>query len=127
MSLFSGYYNIAHPEIEPWNADTAIAGMQPVYSTTEKLKIKGITNRSFAKLTQVLFEKVQPGDIPEVLPENILRQYNLLNRYHSLRWLHFPDTGEHEQMARYRMKWEELFISQLMIARLRLQHIAQHY
>ncbi len=28
-------------------------------------------------------------------------------------------------MARYRMKWEELFISQLMIARLRLQHIAQ--
>ncbi len=125
VSLFSGYYNIAHPEIEPWNADTAIAGMQPVYSTTEKLKIKGITNRSFAKLTQVLFEKVQPGDIPEVLPENILRQYNLLNRYHSLRWLHFPDTGEHEQMARYRMKWEELFISQLMIARLRLQHIAQ--
>jgi ATP-dependent DNA helicase RecG len=125
-ALFNGYYNIAHPEIEPWNADTAVAGMQPVYSTTEKLKVRGITNRSFAKLTQSLFEKIKQSDIPEVLPENILRQYNLLNRYTALLWLHFPDTEEHERMARYRMKWEELFISQLMIARLRLQHTAQH-
>ena len=125
LSLFSGYYNIAHPEMELWNSETAIAGMQPVYSTTEKLKIKGITNRSFAKLTQVLFEKVKPGDITEILPEDILRQYGLCNRYHALRWLHFPDSDEHERMARHRMKWEELFISQLMIARLRLQHTAQ--
>ena len=98
---------------------------QPVYSTTEKLRVKGITNRSFAKLTQVLFERIKQGDIVEVLPTHILRQYNLCNRYAALRWLHFPDTEEHEQMARHRMKWEELFISQLMIARLRLQHTAQ--
>ena len=39
--------------------------------------------------------------------------------------MHFPDSNEHEQVARHRMKWEELFISQLMIARLRLQHTAQ--
>lgn len=125
VSLFNGLFNIAHPEIEPLNADNAAAGMQPVYSTTEKLKVRGITNRSFAKLTQALFEKVMPGDIPEVLPGNILSEYKLVNRYHAIRWLHFPDTEEHEQLARYRMKWEELFISQLMIARLRLQHTAQ--
>ena len=126
VSLFNGYYNIAHPEIEPVNAENSVAGMQPVYSTTEKLKAKGITNRSFAKITQALFEKLSPGDIPEMLSEQILREYKLLNRFHSLRWLHFPDTEEHERMARHRMKWEELFISQLMIARLRLQHTAQH-
>jgi ATP-dependent DNA helicase RecG len=125
VSLFNGLYNIAHPEIELWNAETSIAGMQPVYSTTEKLRIKGITNRSFAKLTQALFERIQPGDIPEILPEEIIREYKLVNRFHALRWLHFPDTEDHELYARYRMKWEELFISQLMIARLRLQHTAQ--
>jgi len=125
VSSFNGNYNIAHPEIEPWNAETAIAGKQPVYSTTGKLLVKGITNRSFAKLTQALFEKLKPGDITEVLPADILRQYNLCNRYLALKWLHFPDSNEHEQVARHRMKWEELFISQLMIARLRLQHTAQ--
>ena len=125
ISSFNGNYNIAHPEIEPWNAETAKSGKQPVYSTTEKLRIKGITNRSFAKLTQALFEKVKQGDIPEVLPVDILRQYQLCSRFNALKWLHFPDSDEHEQVARHRMKWEELFISQLMIARLRLQHTAQ--
>jgi len=125
VNVFNGYYNIAHPEIEPWNSETAVAGMQPVYSTTEKLKAKGITNRSFAKITQALFEKLKPGDIPEIFPEELLRQYRLCNRYAALRWLHFPDTEEHEQMARHRMKWEELFISQILIGRLRMQHTAQ--
>ena len=125
LSVFGGFYNIAHPEIEVWNNDTAIAGQQPVYSTTEKLRVKGITNRSFAKLTQALFEKVKPGDVPEVLPADILRRYNLCNRYAAIRWIHFPDTEEHEQAGRRRMKWEELFLSQVMIGRLRLQHTAQ--
>ena len=125
VANYGGYYNISHPEIEPWNSDTNIPGMQPMYSTTEKLRVRGITNRSFAKITQGLFEKVKPHDIPEILPPAILSQYGLCNRYHAILWLHFPDTEHHEQMARHRMKWEELFISQLMIARLRLQHTIQ--
>jgi ATP-dependent DNA helicase RecG len=56
ISSFNGYVNIAHPEVEAITAETAIAGMQPVYSSTQKLIAKGITNRSFAKLTQPLFE-----------------------------------------------------------------------
>ena len=125
LSVFNGNYNIAHPEIELWNSETAIAGRQPVYSTTEKLRARGITNRSFARITQSLFEKVKPGDVPEILPGEILSCYRLCNRYQALRWIHFPDTEEHEQMARHRLKWEELFLSQLKIARLRLQHTVQ--
>jgi len=125
LNFFKGYCSIVHPEIELWNAETAIAGRQPVYSTTEKLKARGITNRSFAKLTQSLFERLNPGDVPEILPAEILRHYELCNRYNALKWIHFPDGNEHEQLARHRLKWEELFISQLKIARLRLQHTAQ--
>jgi ATP-dependent DNA helicase RecG len=40
-------------------------------------------------------------------------------------WIHFPDSDEHEQAARYRLKWEELFASQLKIAQIRLQHVIQ--
>ena len=125
VSSFNGIYNIAHPEIEVWNPDATVSGMQPVYPTTEKLRLKGVTNRSFAKLTQALFERVKIGDIPEILPGDILSQYKLCNRLVAIKWIHFPDTEEHEALARYRLKWEELFISQLQIARIRLQHIAQ--
>ena len=125
VSLFNGQYNIPHPEIEPLNSDTAIAGMQPVYPTTEKLRTRGITNRSFAKLTQVLFEKVKATDIPEILPADILSQYNLCNRAQAIKWVHFPDSEEHKLAAQHRLKWEELFASQLMIARIRQQHTIQ--
>ena len=125
VTVFNGVVNMAHPEVDVWNAETASAGMQPVYPTTEKLKAKGISNRSFAKLTQSLFERIKPGDIPEVLSHNIVGQYKLCNRYHAIKWIHFPDTDEQMQMARYRLKWEELFASQIMIAKLRLQHTMQ--
>lgn len=125
VSFFNGIPNIAHPEMESLNAETTAGGMQPVYPTTEKLKTRGITNRSFAKITQSLFEKIKLGDIPEVLPSNIITQYKLCSRYAAIKWIHFPDSEEHMQAARYRLKWEELFASQLLIARLRLQHTIQ--
>ena len=125
VSVFNGHINIAHPEIEPWNVDSNISGMQPVYPTTEKLRVRGITNRSFAKLTQALFEKIGQGDVPEILPSNIITENKLCSRYTAIRWVHFPDNAEHEQVARRRLKWEELFVSQLMIAQLRLKHTIQ--
>ena len=125
VNLFNGQYNIPHPEIEPLNSETSKAGMQPVYPTTEKLRARGITNRSFAKLTQVLFEKVKLSDIPEILPAGILKQYNLVNRAQAIKWVHFPDSEEHKYAALHRLKWEELFASQLMIARVRQQHTIQ--
>lgn len=125
LNVFNGNINIAHPEIELLSSESAAPGRQPMYPTTEKLRARSITNRSFAKLTQALFEKLQPGDVTEILPPEIMSRYRLCSRYQALRWLHFPDTEEHEQVARYRMKWEELFLSQMQIGRLRLQHTAQ--
>ncbi len=125
VSSFQGFLNIAHPEIESWNPESAAAGMQPVYSSTQKLIAKGITNRSFAKITHAMFEKIGPGDIPEILPAEFLKKYQLCSRYEGISWLHFPENTLREQLARHRMKWEELFISQLLIARLRLQHSVQ--
>ena len=125
LSSFQGFYNIAHPEIELWNPDTAGTGMQPVYSSTQKLIAKGITNRSFARITRALFDKIGQGDMPEILPDELLKKYQLCRRFEGLTWLHFPENSGQEQLARHRMKWEELFISQLLIARLRLQHATQ--
>ncbi|HXS35702.1 MAG TPA: ATP-dependent DNA helicase RecG, partial [Flavipsychrobacter sp.] len=62
---------------------------------------------------------------PEILPSHILNKYQLCSRFYAMRWIHFPDSEEHMQQARYRLKWEELFASQLIIAQLRLKHSIQ--
>lgn len=125
VNNFNGHINIPHPDIDAITAETATVNMQPVYPSTEKLRAKGLSNRSFAKIAQSLFEKIKPSDIHEILPQGIINQYRLCSRANALWWIHFPDTEEHLQAARYRLKWEELFTSQLKIARLRLQHTIQ--
>lgn len=125
VSFFNGIANIPHPDIDPLNAETAKAGLTPVYPLTEKLKGRGVNNRVLAKITRELIDKIKPGDIPEILPPHILQEYRLCDRFHAVKWIHYPDTEQHMQAARYRIKWEELFASQLKIGQLRVQHHVQ--
>jgi ATP-dependent DNA helicase RecG len=99
--------------------------MQPVYSTTQKLIARGISNRSFSKLTQALFQQLRREDVPELLPAEVLQTNNLMGRYEAFASIHFPKSDEDLQQAIHRIKWEELFASQLMIARIRHQHHVQ--
>lgn len=125
VAFFNGTPNIPHPDIDPLNAETAQAGMAPVYPLTEKLKGRGVNNRVLAKITKELISKITPGDYPEILPSNIIQKYRLCDRYHAIKWIHYPDTQEHMQAARYRLKFEELFASQLKIGQIRVQHSVQ--
>lgn len=125
VAFFNGTPNIPHPDIDPLNAETAKAGMTPVYPLTEKLKGRGVNNRVLAKITRELVNKITPADFPEILPPALIQQYKLCDRYHAIKWIHYPDTEEHMQAARYRLKWEELFASQLKIGQLRVQHSVQ--
>ena len=125
LSFFNGLANISHPEVELYNASAPVNGMQPVYPSTEKLKGKGITNRSFAKLLQALFEKLTPATIPEILPPAVLQHYNLMPRFEAFRQIHFPANEALRRQAERRLKWEELLLSQLKILRLKLNHHQQ--
>lgn len=125
VSSFNGMPNISHPEIEAQNSETMAGGMQPLYSTTQKLVARGVTNRSFAKLTQALFQQISIADVPELLPQDALQQYHLMPRYDALAAIHFPKNDAMLQAATHRIKWEELFASQMLVARARHQHVIQ--
>lgn len=125
VNSFNGSLSISHPELELLNERSAAGGMQPVYSTTGKLTARGISGRSFGKITQALFERLQASDIPEILPVSLLQQYQLLSRSSALHAIHFPDSEQQAEQARFRLKWEELFLLQMQIANLRLQHTVQ--
>jgi ATP-dependent DNA helicase RecG len=123
VSFYQGQPQITHPEIEPYTAEKSEGKnfLEPVYPSTEKLKARGLGGRQIAKLTQALFLLIREKDIPENLPENILKQLNLLSRYNALTSIHFPPNTTIYQQAVNRLKFEELFIAQLRMGMIKSQ------
>jgi ATP-dependent DNA helicase RecG len=122
VSFFNGRPQIVHPEIEILtNAQSSTTKdfLEPVYSTTEKLKARGLGGRQIAKLTQALLPMLQEKDIPEILPSTIIKQLKLIGRYQAYRQVHFPQSTRHHEEAVKRLKFEELFIAQLRMHLLR--------
>jgi ATP-dependent DNA helicase RecG len=123
VSFFQGHPQIVHPEMELLAANK-IDGrsfLEPIYPTTEKLRSKALGARQIGKLTEVLMKLISEKDIPENLPDSILSKLKLINRYKAYTQIHFPANLQEYYEAVKRLKFEELFIAQLRMARLRSQ------
>lgn len=121
-TFFNGRYSLVHPEIEPATQQsiTLSTGLQPVYSSSEKLKSKGLDSRGLARLTRTLFEEVA-RQIEEIIPENIIKDYKLLPRAHAFWNIHFPQSNQMLENARRRLKFEELLLVQLDLLKIKLK------
>ena len=123
VSFFNGKPQLVHPEMELLTAEKKLEKdfLEPVYSTTEKLKARSLGARQLSKLTQALLFQLREKDVPENLPDTILQQAQLLNRYDAIRQIHFPSSTALYEQAVKRIKFEELFFAQLRMAMLRSQ------
>jgi ATP-dependent DNA helicase RecG len=117
LGFFMGRPQIAHPEIENFTTQKADGKnyLEPVYSSTEKLKAKGLNGRAIGKLTYSLLQILTEKDLPENLPGSIIKQYKFISRFNACRQIHFPATEKHYQHAVRRLKFEELFFAQLRL------------
>ena len=113
-TFYNGILNFAHPELElKADAEQSIQqGLQPVYSTSEKLNQRGITNKTFVRLTRALLPQLK-NKIPETLNEDLRIAHKLPPREASLFTIHFPQNEEQLRWAHYRLKFEEFFFLQL--------------
>ena len=121
VSFYMGHPQLVHPEMEILTEEKSEGKnyLEPVYPSTEKLKSKGLGGKPIGKLTQVLFSMLGEKDLPENLPASILKQLKLISRYQAYKQIHFPASiQDHEQAVR-RLKFEELFLSQLRLGMLR--------
>ena len=117
---FGQKYSIAHPEMELLAARSNEAGfLQPVYTTTEKLKRSRIDSKAISRLQKSLLEKARPH-IHETLPDYLIEQYRFVSKQDALQGIHFPADVTHLEKARFRMKYEELFYIQLRLLKLKL-------
>ncbi len=120
VSRYNGKFNMAHPELSPVNEKSEVSGsLQAVYSTTEKCRSKGLDSRGIAKLIKTLLDELRPSDLPENLPDYLLKKYRLPGRWEAMRMIHRPRKASEHHAASRRLKFEELFFHQLKILRLK--------
>ena len=87
----------------------------PIYPTTEAMKQAGLNSAALRRIVHRAFRD-QPLRIVEYLSPAIIDAYELMPIGEAYRQLHFPDSAEALERARYRMKWSELFFAQLFFA-----------
>ncbi|MFB5945494.1 ATP-dependent DNA helicase RecG [Albibacterium profundi] len=116
-SLFNGQISISHPEVEVYKAKRAERAFQPVYSSTEKLKRLSLDSKGISKLIGVLIELLK---IEESLPPEIVNKHNLVPLKTALHHIHFPKDPTTLALAKYRLKFEELFILQLKVLKTKM-------
>jgi ATP-dependent DNA helicase RecG len=117
LSFFINKPQIAHPEIETLTTEKATGKnfLEPIYSSTEKLKARGLNGRVISKFTYALLQLITEKDLPENLPDALIKQYKFISRFDAYRQIHFPASEKHYMHAVRRLKFEELFFAQLRL------------
>ncbi len=117
-AIFNGKYNISHPSIEAGTEENKelLKGLQPVYSATELLKLKGLDSSGILRLQRTLVPQALKH-LDETLPAWLIEKLHLLPRREAIRHIHLPANNEMLMQAQRRLKFEELFYLQINLLR----------
>ncbi|MDR1884581.1 MAG: ATP-dependent DNA helicase RecG [Prevotella sp.] len=114
-TVFGNKFNIVHPDIDPYiSEDERPTGLMPYYNTTENMKNHYLNSKTMQKIMAAAFSSAIKN-LPETLPEKVLREAGLMELKRAIRNIHFPGNAALLRQAQYRLKFEELFYIQLNI------------
>ena len=115
--LYGGTVQWTHPELERMEEgeeDLVHSGrIIPVYRETQGMKSAGLTSRTLRRIFESLFTADYAEEMVDYLPAYIRELRDLPDLKSAIQSLHFPESEEALDRARYRMKYEELFFFQL--------------
>ncbi|MDJ0364957.1 ATP-dependent DNA helicase RecG [Hymenobacter sp. H14-R3] len=117
-TMFNGRPQMAHPELEEVSEQKpGQSFLQPVYNTSEKLKnYHRVDSKTIMRMVGDLLKIALP-QVTETLSPALIQNYALLDKATALQQIHFPQTPELLEKARFRLKFEELFYIQLKLLR----------
>jgi len=121
-TFFRNNFSINHPEIElvgqqKLSLDNRI---MPVYPGTEKLKKRGLDSAGLGKLIKQVLSALTIEDFPEFLPPAVMLERSLISRAAAIKNIHMPSDLAAISLATNRLKFEEFFISQIKISKLKI-------
>jgi ATP-dependent DNA helicase RecG len=106
IQLQSPHYEVIRPSQPPIHTGRLV----PVYSETAGITSKWLRSRLWFLLDQVRHDLLKVQDL---LPENIKKEYDLMDLKTALFEVHFPSSLEMAQKARERLGFNELLEAQV--------------
>ncbi len=117
-SVEKGYHSqlqMNSPEYEKTESGAIHTGrMVPIYSVT-----KGVTQKQIRFLLQQALTALP--QLEDFIPNEIVQHYNLIPRQQAIQSIHFPLNQATLDLAVYRLKFEELFLLQMVHAQTKQQ------
>jgi len=121
-NLFNGHWSLTHPELidpQAQNDSPIPLRFQPLYNTSETAKKRGLDSKAIAKLVATLLPQVK-NIIQETMPDDMLNNLKLLPLNEALMNIHYPLNNQQLSRATLRLKFDELFFTQLRLLILKL-------
>jgi len=119
---FNGRWNITHPEmIDPHGQSDSPLPLkfQPLYNTSDKAKRGGLETKAISKLIITLLVQIK-DIIHETLSAELIERHHLISLKEALVNIHYPVNNEMLSKAIVRLKFDELFFTQLKLLTLKL-------
>ena len=128
VSYFGTHAQMQHPDYDRLNPELQSGDGEsndfelyntgkiiPIYQTSEAMKQANLASKQMRALIARAFEQSAPGQ-RENLTASMVADHDLMSLAAAYREIHFPSSHEKLERARYRLKWTELFYSQLLFA-----------
>ncbi|MDD5738916.1 MAG: ATP-dependent DNA helicase RecG [Candidatus Pacebacteria bacterium] len=115
LFLSSPIYEISKYQNSEMSSLNHTGRVVPIYQETIGLTSRWFRNFFAKNLPQIIASQ------KEFLPQEILKQHNLLPFSQALYQAHFPDSMEMAQKAKNRFAFEELFLIELFVLRERMK------
>ena len=98
-----------------WNSLLHTGAIIPKYSSGEELRNAGLDNRGFRRILKNAINN-NLNSLTDHLPREILQRNTLLDLTSSIKMIHFPKSYAELDHAVRRLKFDELFYFQLLMA-----------
>ncbi|MEO5651341.1 MAG: ATP-dependent DNA helicase RecG [Marmoricola sp.] len=117
LKWFNGAWQLTNPDSRMYGAavDDTYALMPdliPIYSSAAAVNTWQLEETIATALDLV-------DDVPDVLPEQVREAEDLIGVGQALRWIHRPDNWGQKVSAEKRLKYDEAFVTQTVLARRR--------
>ncbi len=117
LKWFNGAWQLTNPDSRMYGeaADDAYASMPdliPIYSSAA-----AVNTWQLEETIGLALDLVE--DVPDVLPPSVREAEDLIGSGQALRWIHRPDVWAQKVKAEQRLKYDEAFVAQTVLARRR--------
>jgi ATP-dependent DNA helicase RecG len=123
VKRFGRYLSIAHPEVEQLDSENdAVTGQKivPVYPGGAHLSKVHITHKLIHNWINEILNSTRPA---EFLPDSLLKKRKFPNRIRAFQMIHNPSTLREPDKALERFKYEELFLFELSMSKIKQVHL----